>query len=70
MDSCLGNPMDRGAWRTTVHGVTNSRTQLSSHSPTTLGSAYLRHIKFKKAVSQQCELCNQFTFKQTNMLPM
>ena len=19
--SCLGNPMDRGAWRTTVHGV-------------------------------------------------
>ena len=21
-DSCLGNPMDRGAWRATVHGVT------------------------------------------------
>ena len=21
--SCLGNPMDRGAWRATVHGVTN-----------------------------------------------
>ena len=20
--SCLGNPMDRGAWRATVHGVT------------------------------------------------
>ena len=20
--SCLGNPMDRGAWGTTVHGVT------------------------------------------------
>ena len=20
--SCLGNPMDRGAWQTTVHGVT------------------------------------------------
>jgi len=20
--SCLGNPMDRGAWRVTVHGVT------------------------------------------------
>ena len=25
---CLGNPMDRGAWRATVHRVTNSRTQL------------------------------------------
>ena len=20
--SCLGNPMDRGAWRATIHGVT------------------------------------------------
>ena len=26
--SCLGNPMDRGAWRATVHGVTKSRTLL------------------------------------------
>ena len=26
--SCLGNPMDRGAWRATVCGVTKSRTQL------------------------------------------
>ena len=23
---CLGNPMDRGGWWTTVHGVTKSRT--------------------------------------------
>ena len=27
--SCLGNPMDRGAWRVTVHGVTESQTRLS-----------------------------------------
>ena len=26
---CLENPMDRGAWRATVHGVTKSQTQLS-----------------------------------------
>ena len=26
--SCLGNPMDRGAWRAAVHGVAKSRTQL------------------------------------------
>ena len=25
-DSCLGNPMDRGAWWTTVHGVEKSQT--------------------------------------------
>ena len=24
---CLGNPMDRGAWRATVYGVTKSETQ-------------------------------------------
>ena len=27
--SGLENPMDRGAWRATVHGVEKSRTQLS-----------------------------------------
>ena len=27
--SCRENPMDRGAWRATVHGVTESQTQLS-----------------------------------------
>ena len=25
-NSCLKNPMDRGAWRATVHGVTKSQT--------------------------------------------
>ena len=25
--SCLENPMDRGAWRATVHGVTKSQTR-------------------------------------------
>ena len=25
-DSCLENPMDRGAWWATVHGVTKSQT--------------------------------------------
>ena len=28
--SCLGNPMDRGAWQASVHGVTKSQTQLSN----------------------------------------
>ena len=32
--SCLGNPMDRGAWQATVHGVEKSRTQLSNWSHT------------------------------------
>ena len=28
--TCLKNPMDRGAWWATVHGVTKSRTSLSN----------------------------------------
>ena len=27
--SCLGNPMDRGAWRATVHEVAKSRAQMN-----------------------------------------
>ena len=27
--SCLGNPMGRGAWQATVHGVAKSQTRLS-----------------------------------------
>ena len=30
--SCLGNPMDRGAWQATVHGVTKSQTQLGEYT--------------------------------------
>ena len=32
--SCLGNLMDRGAWRTTVHRFAKSWTLLSMHSYT------------------------------------
>ena len=33
--SCLGNPMDKGAWQSTVHGVAKSKTQVSAHITTT-----------------------------------
>ena len=33
--SCLGNPMERGAWQATVHGVTKSRTRLSTQKTCT-----------------------------------
>ena len=31
--SCLRNPMDRGAWRATVHGVARARHNLVTKSP-------------------------------------
>ena len=36
--SCLKNPMDRGAWRATVHGVTKGPTQPSTHTHTLVGN--------------------------------
>ena len=32
--SCLGNPMDRGAWQASVYGVTKSQTRLSNRTIT------------------------------------
>ena len=32
--SCLGNPIDRGAWQATVHGITKSQIQLSNWAST------------------------------------
>ena len=31
---CLGNPVNRGSWRATVHGVTKSQTRLITHAHT------------------------------------
>ena len=32
--SCLGNPVNRGAWQATVHRVTKGQTWLSDHTTT------------------------------------
>ena len=34
--SCLENPMDRGAWQATVHGITRSQRRLSTHISVTV----------------------------------
>ena len=44
--SCLENPMDRGAWQATVHGVAKSQMQLkrlSTHAHIVLLSAIHQH---------------------------
>ena len=43
--SGLENPMDRGAWRTTVHGVAQSGARLSdSHFTSSLGQRASHHV--------------------------
>ena len=45
--SCLGIPMDRGAWWATVHGVTKSRTLLSfKHSTWQKSTQLCKFFKF------------------------
>ena len=49
--SCLENPMDREAWRATVHGVTKSWTWLkllSMHAHTQCGTSYNSHFLDRK----------------------
>ena len=47
--SCLENPVDRGAWRATAHGVAESQTQLSEHAQTCF-------LSFKEIDSKLLEL--------------
>ena len=49
--SCLENPMDRGAWRATIHGAAKSRTRLRdlhSHFHLHLFIGYLQHALMAK----------------------
>ena len=50
--SCLGNPMDRGAWRATVHGVAKEsfmtkQTNKKNQKPNNIASVYIRENKIK-----------------------
>ena len=56
--SCLGNTMARGAWRATVHGVTKSWTQLSTHVHThthtcTHTHTHIYQVSLEPRVSEQ-----------------
>ena len=44
-------PVDRGAWQTTVHGVTKSLTQLSVHTYTHLFMWFSRRKQVRDIVS-------------------
>ena len=51
-DSCLENPMDRGAWRATVHGVTESDTTWWLNQTTTTSWHWTAYLFFSRSVSR------------------
>ena len=61
--SCLENPMDRGAWWATVHGVAKSRTRLSDF--TSLQSFKVKYRCKKNALNcfRKSSFCTLYWFK-------
>ena len=55
--SCLGNPMDRGAWRATVHGVAKESGQdlASKTTTTTTKTQYFKYTLFHTRLSASCK---------------
>ena len=45
--SCLENPMDSGAWKTTVHGIAESRTRLSARARKHVHTRYFSPVSAK-----------------------
>ena len=53
--SCLENPVDRGAWWATIHGVTRSRTRLKCLSTQSGCWLAVSHKLWLATRKQQCE---------------
>ena len=82
--SCLENPMDRGAWWATVHGVAKSQTRLSDftslhftfHPSAKVLKAFLQNfieltkddVIYLNNLTQTCAICQQ-TNSNSNIRP-
>ena len=68
--SCLENPTDRGAWQATVHGITQSWTQmkrLSTHTQSHSKTYILRLPGVRMQTSYNCILYEKFIFYHQKM---
>ena len=54
--SCLEHPMDRGAWRATVHGVVKSWARLRAPARTMLLSAESKQVLSANTLSSITQL--------------
>ena len=63
--SCLENPMDRGAWWATVHGVAKSRTRLSDFA-----FILLLHLGFSSLQEDLETFSSQYTREVVPVAPI
>ena len=65
--SCLGNPMDRGAWQATVHGVARVRYDLATIT-TTISYDTMKRIHYYGILNKNTYLYFQSKeIRKTNM---
>ena len=59
--SCLGNPMDRGTWQATVHGLAKSQTYLSYsvHTHTFLLKYFEEEITISQGINNHSAILFQ-----------
>ena len=62
--SCLGNPMDRGAWQATVHRVTMSQTGLSNQTTATYLLYYFNWLQQSYTTTTIWQISNKELFKK------
>ena len=71
--SCPENPMDRGAWQATVHGVSESQTQLkrlSTHAHTRVPGRHCSPlVNSRKSSPQPYEVTLSIPISQKRKLP-
>ena len=70
--SCLENPMDRGSWWPTVHGVTRSQTQLNMHTDQKQKESLpgsLEGLSWRKRVIKRVKSCRRSSQRKTENFP-
>ena len=61
--SCQKNPMDRGAWQATVHGVTKSQTQLKQLNTHTHTHTHTHTVKLNQPYNIRNDIIILFNTK-------
>ena len=68
--SCLENPMNRGAWRATVHGIAKSHTRLKKFTSHETGGLPFLSVRSFDSMFQLIKLKTGFPCTFTELSPL